>query len=219
MHDVVIIDDHPLFRQGLKDLIAMAGGQLNIVGEADNGKSGLDLVRRLKPAVVLLDLHMKGMGGIETLKEIKTAHPGATTIMITVSDDAENLTAALRAGADGYLLKDMAPDALLASILKTAETGVMDLSNNLVHLLVASMRENTQPRTQETAGLTPQETKVLGLIKDGQSNKQIARELDIAEGTVKIHVKRILKKIHVTSRTQAAVWAVEHLDEGAAPQG
>ncbi|MHB9051385.1 MAG: response regulator, partial [Thiomonas delicata] len=122
MHEVVIIDDHPLFRQGLKDLIAMASDQLVLVGEADNGKDGLDLVRRLEPSVVLLDLHMKGMSGLDTLKEIKTHHPGITTIMITVSDDAENLTASLRAGADGYLLKDMAPEALLAGILKTSET-------------------------------------------------------------------------------------------------
>ena len=208
MHEVVIIDDHPLFRQGLKDLIAMANDQLLLVGEADNGKDGLDLVRRLQPSVVLLDLHMKGMSGLDTLKEIKTHHPGITTIMITVSDDAENLTASLRAGADGYLLKDMAPEALLAGILKTSETGAMALSDNLVNLLVVSLREDPLPKTKEAAHLTPQEANVLAHLKEGKSNKQIARDLHIAEGTVKIHVKRILKKIHVNSRTQAAVWAV-----------
>jgi len=208
MHEVVIIDDHPLFRQGLKDLIAMASDQLVLVGEADNGKDGLDLVRRLEPSVVLLDLHMKGMSGLDTLKEIKTRHPGITTIMITVSDDAENLTASLRAGADGYLLKDMAPEALLAGILKTSETGAMALSDNLVNLLVVSLREDPLPKTKEAANLTPQEANVLAHLKEGKSNKQIARDLHIAEGTVKIHVKRILKKIHVNSRTQAAVWAV-----------
>ncbi|MHB0919446.1 MAG: response regulator [Thiomonas delicata] len=208
MHEVVIIDDHPLFRQGLKDLIAMASDQLVLVGEADNGKDGLDLVRRLEPSVVLLDLHMKGMSGLDTLKEIKTHHPGITTIMITVSDDAENLTASLRAGADGYLLKDMAPEALLAGILKTSETGAMTLSDNLVNLLVVSLREDPLPKTKEAANLTPQEANVLAHLKEGKSNKQIARDLHIAEGTVKIHVKRILKKIHVNSRTQAAVWAV-----------
>ena len=208
LHEVVIIDDHPLFRQGLKDLIAMASDQLVLVGEADNGKDGLDLVRRLEPSVVLLDLHMKGMSGLDTLKEIKTHHPGITTIMITVSDDAENLTASLRAGADGYLLKDMAPEALLAGILKTSETGAMALSDNLVNLLVVSLREDPLPKTKEAANLTPQEANVLAHLKEGKSNKQIARDLHIAEGTVKIHVKRILKKIHVNSRTQAAVWAV-----------
>lgn len=208
MHEVVIIDDHPLFRQGLKDLIAMASDQLVLVGEADNGKDGLDLVRRLEPSVVLLDLHMKGMSGLDTLKEIKTHHPGITTIMITVSDDAENLTASLRAGADGYLLKDMAPEALLAGIIKTSETGAMALSDNLVNLLVVSLREDPLPKTKEAANLTPQEANVLAHLKEGKSNKQIARDLHIAEGTVKIHVKRILKKIHVNSRTQAAVWAV-----------
>ena len=208
MHEVVIIDDHPLFRQGLKDLIAMANDQLILVGEADNGKDGLDLVRRLEPSVVLLDLHMKGMSGLDTLKEIKIHHPGITTIMITVSDDAENLTASLRAGADGYLLKDMAPEALLASILKTSETGAMALSDNLVNLLIVSLRDDPLPKTKEAANLTPQEANVLAHLKEGKSNKQIARDLHIAEGTVKIHVKRILKKIHVNSRTQAAVWAV-----------
>ena len=210
MHEVVIIDDHPLFRQGLKDLIAMANDQLLLVGEADNGKDGLDLVRRLQPSVVLLDLHMKGMSGLDTLKEIKIHHPGITTIMITVSDDAENLTASLRAGADGYLLKDMAPEALLASILKTSETGAMALSDNLVNLLIVSLRDDPLPKTKEAANLTPQEANVLAHLREGKSNKQIARDLHIAEGTVKIHVKRILKKIHVNSRTQAAVWAVEN---------
>ena len=210
MHEVVIIDDHPLFRQGLKDLIAMANDQLILVGEADNGKDGLDLVRRLEPSVVLLDLHMKGMSGLDTLKEIKIHHPGITTIMITVSDDAENLTASLRAGADGYLLKDMAPEALLASILKTSETGAMALSDNLVNLLIVSLRDDPLPKTKEAANLTPQEANVLAHLREGKSNKQIARDLHIAEGTVKIHVKRILKKIHVNSRTQAAVWAVEN---------
>ncbi|MHB9050488.1 MAG: LuxR C-terminal-related transcriptional regulator, partial [Thiomonas delicata] len=128
--------------------------------------------------------------------------------MITVSDDAENLTASLRAGADGYLLKDMAPEALLAGILKTSETGAMTLSDNLVNLLVVSLREDPLPKTKEAANLTPQEANVLAHLKEGKSNKQIARDLHIAEGTVKIHVKRILKKIHVNSRTQAAVWAV-----------
>uniref|UniRef100_E6PQK8 DNA-binding response regulator in two-component regulatory system with NarX (Or NarQ) n=1 Tax=mine drainage metagenome TaxID=410659 RepID=E6PQK8_9ZZZZ len=210
-HEVVIIDDHPLFRQGLKDLIAMASERLVVVGEADNGKDGLELVRRLEPTLVLLDLHMKGISGLDTLRELKAVYPGITTIMVTVSDDAENLTAALRAGADGYLLKDMAPEALLASILKTAETGVMTLSDNLVNLLVVSLREDLLSKTKETAKLTPQEFNVLAHLKEGKSNKQIARDLDIAEGTVKIHVKRILKKINVNSRTQAAVWAVGNI--------
>ncbi len=211
MHDVVLIDDHPLFRQGMKDLLATAADQLRVVGEADNGGEGIAQVRRLKPQVVLLDLHMKGgLDGLDVLRELKAADCAPVTIMVTVSEDAEDLTAALRAGADGYLLKDMAPQELLASVLRTAETGAMALSASLASLLANAMREDARPRSRDAAALTPQENRVLDQIRAGRSNKQIARELDIAESTVKIHVKRVLKKINVSSRTQAAIWALSH---------
>ena len=211
MHDVVLIDDHPLFRQGMKDLLDTASGQLRVVGEADNGIDGIAQVRRLKPQVVLLDLHMKGgLDGLDVLRELKAADGAPVTIMVTVSEDAEDLTAALRAGADGYLLKDMAPQELLASVLRTAETGAMALSASLASLLANAMREDARPRNRDAAALTPQENRVLDQIRAGRSNKQIARELDIAESTVKIHVKRVLKKINVSSRTQAAIWALSH---------
>jgi two-component system nitrate/nitrite response regulator NarL len=211
MHDVVLIDDHPLFRQGMKDLLDTVSGQLRVVGEADNGIDGIAQVRRLKPQVVLLDLHMKGgLDGLDVLRELKAADGAPVTIMVTVSEDAEDLTAALRAGADGYLLKDMAPQELLASVLRTAETGAMALSASLASLLANAMREDARPRNRDAAALTPQENRVLDQIRAGRSNKQIARELGIAESTVKIHVKRVLKKINVSSRTQAAIWALSH---------
>ena len=211
MHDVVLIDDHPLFRQGMKDLLATAADQLRVVGEADNAVDGIAQVRRLKPQVVLLDLHMKGgLDGLDVLRELKAADCAPVTIMVTVSEDADDLTAALRAGADGYLLKDMAPQELLASVLRTADTGAMALSASLAGLLANAMREDARPRSRDAAQLTAQEGRVLDQIRLGRSNKQIARELGIAESTVKIHVKRVLRKLRVGSRTQAAIWALSN---------
>ncbi len=211
VHEVVVIDDHPLFRKGLIALLEAAGGQLRVLGEAGDGLDGLEQVQRLKPSLVLLDLHMKGgPGGLEVLRRIKSAQAPPLVILVTVSEEVEDLTAALRAGADGYLLKDMPPQELLRSVLHTARTGAMALSGGLVGLLAAAMREDTRARSRGAAMLTAQENRVLDQIRLGRSNREIAGELGIAEGTVKIHVKRVLKKINVSSRTQAAIWALSH---------
>ncbi len=211
MHDVVIIDDHPLFRRGLMDLLATVPEQLRVVGEAADGVEGLARIRSLRPTLVLLDLQMKGgLGGLDVLRAIKADDPAPTTIMVTVSEEADDLICALRAGADGYLLKDMAPQDLLDSVLRTAETGAMALSASLVGLLASAMREDARPRSRDAAQLTAQEGRVLDQIRLGRSNKQIARELGIAESTVKIHVKRVLRKLRVGSRTQAAIWALSN---------
>ena len=208
---ILIIDDHPLFRKGLEQLLGLAGGEFSVVGEASSGAEGVELTRHLAPDIVLLDLNMKGMNGIEVLKAIKSRDLASQIIILTVSDAAEDLIAALRSGADGYLLKDMKPGALIDSIRKTAETGQMVLSDQLTNLLVRSLRETPTPKTMGDANLTSQESRILSHIKDGKSNKVIARELGIAEGTVKVHVKRILRKLNLNSRTQAAVWATGKL--------
>ena len=211
VHEVVVIDDHPLFRKGLIALLESAGGQLRVLGEAGDGLDGLEQVQRLKPSLVLLDLHMKGgPGGLEVLRRIKSAQAPPLVILVSVSEAVEDLTAALRAGADGYLLKDMPPQELLRSVLHTARTGAMALSGGLVGLLAAAMREDTRARSRGAAMLTAQESRVLDQIRLGRSNREIAGELGIAESTVKIHVKRVLKKINVSSRTQAAIWALSH---------
>ncbi len=211
VYEVVVIDDHPLFRKGLIALLQSAGGQLRVLGEAGDGLDGLAQVRRLRPSLVLLDLHMKGgPGGLEVLRGIKSAEAPPLVIMVTVSEEIENLTAALRAGADGYLLKDMPPQELLRSVLDTARTGAIALSGSLVGLLAGAMREESRARSRGAAMLTAQENRVLDQIRLGRSNREIADELGIAEGTVKIHVKRVLKKINVSSRTQAAIWALSH---------
>jgi two-component system nitrate/nitrite response regulator NarL len=204
---ILIIDDHPLFRKGLIQLIQSAQ-EFDIVGEASGGKTGIECALALNPDMILLDLNMKDMSGIEVLKAIKAADLDARVIMVTVSDNADDLVAALRAGADGYLLKDMEPEDLLSNI-RAAGTGRMALSDRLTWLLASSLKAENRPKSTSEAGLTEQEGKILELISAGKSNKLIANELGITEGTVKVHVKHLLKKLNLKSRVEAAVWAVE----------
>ncbi len=204
---LLIVDDHPLFRKGVKQLISDAGG-FDLVGEASSGAEGIDLAYLRQPEMILLDLNMKDMSGIDVLKVLKAADFDSRVIMLTVSDQQEDLVAALRAGADGYLLKDMEPEDLVARLTDAAR-GQTVLSPALAGLLVHAMRQDSKPKTPDEAGLTEQERKIVERIAVGKSNKLIARELNIAEGTVKVHVKHLLKKLNLKSRVEAAVWAVE----------
>lgn len=205
---VLIVDDHPLFRRGLIQLIEMAGNDLELVGEASGGKEGIELAHKLQPDIILLDLNMRDMNGVEVLKAVKASDLDSRVVMLTVSDAEEDLVAALRAGADGYLLKDMDPTELLSGIRNAAQ-GQTAVSDNLTGLLVRAIREEARPKSPDEAGLTEQERRILEHIAVGKSNKMIARELSISEGTVKVHVKHILKKLNLRSRVEAAVWAVE----------
>jgi len=204
---IVVIDDHPLFRKGVADLIAMAG-TLQLVGEAASGEQGVELALETHPDLILLDLNMKGMDGIATLKQLKETELESRIIMLTVSDNEEDVVAALRAGADGYLLKDMEPEDIL-ECLSQARKGKLVISDNLTELLAHALREESKPHTPDEAGLTPREDEILGLIAKGYSNKLIARELDISVGTIKVHVKHILKKLRLHTRVEAAVWAIK----------
>ncbi len=206
---VVIVDDHPLFRRGLIQLLQTLP-RFRLVGEASCGKDGIALVRRLRPNLLLLDLNMKDMSGLEVLKAVKRLNAETRVILVTVSDQADDLVAALRDGADGYLLKDMEPEQMLAS-LQAAEEGRLIISEALTHLLAVALRAGNRPASLEEAALTEQEARILELIAAGLSNKLIGRELGIAEGTVKVHVKHLLRKLNLRSRVEAAVWAVEHL--------
>ena len=206
---LIAIDDHPLFRKGVSDLIGMEDC-LSLIGEAANGEDGLALAKEVKPNIILLDLNMKGMDGIATLKAIKEAELDARVIMLTVSDHEEDVVAALRAGADGYLLKDMEPEDTL-DYLRQAAAGKMVISERLTALLAHALRhEASHPSNLSAAGLTAREDQILKLIARGLSNKMIARELDITEGTVKVHVKHLLKKLNLRSRVEVAVWAVNN---------
>ena len=206
-HSVLTIDDHPLFRKGVADLIDM-DDNLTLVGEAANGTDGLALAKALNPDLILLDINMKGMGGIDTLRALKQEDIDAIILMLTVSDNEEDVLSALRIGADGYLLKDMEPEEMLESIHKAIQ-GTLVISDNLTQLLARALREEEslggkRDRTQ----LTSREQQILEQISNGMSNKLIATTLDISEGTVKVHVKHLLKKLNLHSRTEAAVWAL-----------
>jgi len=204
---LLVIDDHPLFRKAILQLVEMTG-DFEVVGEASNGREGLELAQNLQPDMILLDLNMKEMNGIEVLKVIKSWGMDSRVVMLTVSDEASDLIAALRAGADGYLLKEMEPEDLFAK-LKAAAAGQVTLTERLTRLLAHSLREDSKPKDPAQAGLTEQESRILDQIALGKSNKLIARELNISDGTVKVHVKHLLRKLNLRSRVEAAVWAVD----------
>jgi two-component system nitrate/nitrite response regulator NarL len=202
---ILIVDDHPLFRKGVIQLI-QAAPEFRFVGEAASGREGIQLARSLHPDMILLDLNMKDMNGVEVLKTLKDEGLDSRIIMLTVSDQAEDLMAALQAGADGYLLKDMEPEDLMQQLAEAAR-GKITISERLTQLLVASLREKGRPISLAEAALTEQESRILEHLVEGKSNKLIARDMGIAEGTVKVHVKHLLKKLNLRSRVEAAVWA------------
>ena len=204
---VLVIDDHPLMRKGILQLIALEDS-LRVVGEAGDGRQGLELARRLQPDLILLDLNMRGLSGLDTLKALKAADSDARVIILTVSDHEDDVVAALRAGADGYLLKDMEPEEVLDS-LKAAAQGRMALGERVAEILADALRRENQPKPVDSVRLTEREREILALIAVGHSNKLIARELKITEGTVKVHVKHLLHKLDLVSRVEAAIWAVK----------
>jgi len=207
--EIIIVDDHPLFRKGVSQLLAMDPA-LRAVGEAQSGEEALNLAREHDPDLILLDLNMRGMDGIATIRALREADVQARIVVLTVSDNDEDVVSALRAGADGYLLKDMEPEALLARI-KEAATGRMVLSESLTQVLAEAVSgHRTNDESELLRALTSRELEVLKGLSKGMSNKLIARKYDIAEGTVKVHVKNVLRKLNLRSRVEAAVWAVNH---------
>jgi two-component system nitrate/nitrite response regulator NarL len=206
---IVIIDDHPLLRKGLQQLADLSP-ELDIIGEADSGEQGLAMVHELQPDLVLLDLNMPGMNGLEALNALKQLEPTPRVAILTVSNAQEDVVAALRGGADGYLLKDMDPEELLNKLHELAE-GRLVMSPNIAECLALSLRaENQGVQESGAKELTEREREILIHISRGESNKLIARKLNIAETTVKVHVKHLLKKLGLKSRVEAAVWAVTH---------
>jgi two-component system nitrate/nitrite response regulator NarL len=204
---IVVIDDHTLFRRGMIALLAREPG-FAVVGEAADGFEGIRTVAAQKPDVVLLDLNMPGISGIEALRVIQKEAPRTHVVMLTVSEDAEDLLTALRSGAQGYLLKNIDSEFLVASIRRAAE-GESVISPEMTGKLVREVRTGGGAVPPDHA-LSPREREILQHLAKGSSNKEIARALDVAESTVKIHVQHILRKLNLTSRVQAAVWAIEH---------
>ena len=205
---IMLVDDHPMLRRGLSDLLSMEDDLLP-VAQAASGEEALMLAERHELDLILLDLNMPGMDGIETIRALRAAGVDTRIVIFSVSDDHDDVLEALREGADGYLLKDMEPEELIEQI-RLAGQGKMALSAELTQVLAQAIRGRPAASQAQPSMLTKREKDVLKLIAKGQSNKMIARSLDIAEGTVKVHVKRLLSKLGMRSRTEAAVWVVEN---------
>lgn len=205
---ILIVDDHPLFRRGVRQLLEMEPGFAPIA-EASSGQEAIRIATETEPDLILLDLNMDGMNGIDVLKALRAAGTASRIVLLTVSDAEDDVVAALRAGADGYLLKDMEPEDLLARIRQAAE-GRMVVSEHLATTLAAAVGGKRGAGADAIDSLTRRELDILSALAKGASNKMIARRFDISEGTVKVHVKNLLKKLQLRSRTEAAVWAVRH---------
>jgi two-component system nitrate/nitrite response regulator NarL len=202
----LIIDDHPLFRRGVRQLLALEA-RFEVVGEAAGGQEGIEQAKLHDPDLILLDLNMKGIDGLETLRTMRDLGIDARIILLTVSNSPDDLMAAIRAGSDGYILKDNDPEEILRMIASAME-GKNPISPELASLLAGALRGEAVAEQRTQTSLTERESAILKYLATGMSNKLIARELDIMESTVKVHVRNLLKKLHFRSRVEAAVWAV-----------
>lgn len=204
---ILLIDDHPMLRNGVKQLISLEP-TLRVIGEADDGITGIKIAEEQDPDLILLDLNMPGMNGFEVLDSLRSHELSGRIILFTVSNYGEDLINALKRGADGYLLKDMEPEKLIVA-LKEAASGKMVVSPTLASILAESLRDNRTTTDHNLLALTPRETHILDLISQGLSNKLIANKLQITESTVKVHVKHLLKKLNLKSRVEAAIWVLQ----------
>lgn len=207
-HSVLIIDDHPLLRRGITQLLELES-DLETAGEASNGDEGLRLAREMRPDLILLDLNMNGRTGVETLRAMRAEGMDGAIVVLTVSDSDDDIAASLRAGASGYLLKDMEPEALVAQ-LRRAVAGEIVVSEGLTASLVRALSDDQCQKATELDNITAREREILRHLGRGESNKMIARNLGITEGTTKVHVKNLLKKLGFRSRVEAAICAVHN---------
>ena len=227
---LLVVDDHNLFRRGLVALLSQ-DKRFEVVGEAGDAVQAIADVRQLRPDLVLLDNHMPGVNGVQAIGDIKVAYPGVRIVMLTVSESANDLAAGLKAGAEGYLLKTVDTQELCNSLQRVCDGDSVispEMMGKLVRLLrqtpgASELAADAAPTTSSQQApvaltlepddpihsLSPRETEILKLIAKGDSNKHIARALDIAETTVKIHVQHILRKLNMGNRVHAAVYATE----------
>jgi two-component system, NarL family, nitrate/nitrite response regulator NarP len=199
---IMIVDDHPLMRRGIRQLLALEP-KLQVVAEANNGTEALAEARRLAPDVILLDLNMKGMSGLDTLKALRNEEISARILVLTVSDARNDIYAMVDAGADGYLLKDSEPEQLLQQILRGAQ------GENVFSEVVVEYLANRPHSSNPFRLLTERELDVLQEVARGLSNKEIATTLHISEETVKVHIRNMLRKLDVRSRVAATVLWLE----------
>ena len=208
---VLLIDDHTLFRVGLEGLLSSRG--IEVVASVNSGQECLPIINEHKPDVILLDMRMPGIDGLGVLAMLRDKGLEMPIAMLTTSSEETDLVDSLRAGAQGYLLKDMEPDDLVLA-LRDIVAGKTVVAPDLAPILAKAVQGKSDVGRNEKvtpfAHLTPRETEILALLAEGQSNKAIARNLGISDGTVKLHVKAILRKLEVHSRVEAAVMAVEH---------
>ena len=202
---VLIIDDHPLVREGVRNFLQRQR-DITVVGEAGSGQEGLRLASDLAPDVVLMDLVMPEMDGVETTRRLKQISPSTQVIVLTSFDDDEHILPAIRAGALSYILKDVSTAALAEAVRKAAR-GEVTMTPQVAARVMEELRQGGQPSSQADADLSEREVEVLRLIAEGRSNTEIAERLVISEHTVKRHVSNILSKLHLADRTQAAVYA------------
>jgi DNA-binding NarL/FixJ family response regulator len=204
---VLIVDDHTMVRMGLEHLLE-SYDDIDVVGAARSGEEAIGLTDTVSPQVVLMDMAMPEMDGIETTRRLVAAHPGVSVIALSTHNDPQQVVGALDAGAHGYLVKDVEPDVLVAGIRSVLDGGA-PLSPSVAGHLLRGGWQLDAPASQ----LTRRELEVLRLIVDGYHNKQIATALGISEKTVKTHCSRLFQRIGVSDRTQAAVWAERNLPE------
>lgn len=209
---ILVVDDHTLFRRGLTALLSREA-QFQVVGDAADAGEAQRRAAALQPDLILLDNHLPGVNGVDALPPLRAAAPHARVLMLTISEDEADLAAALRGGACGYLLKTMEGDALAAAI-RRAMRGESVIAPEMTGKLVAAFQAASAPPAeappQPGETLSPREREILRFVARGASNKEIARDLGIAETTVKIHVQHLLRKLGLGSRVQAAVYASEH---------
>ena len=214
---LLVVDDHPLFRRGLVSWLSQ-DSRFSVVGEAGDIGEAFRILSHQEPDLLLLDNHLPGVKGVEAIVSLKQGHENLRILMLTVSEDEDDLANALQNGADGYLLKTLESDQLCEAIVKVAE-GQSVVSPEMMSKLVSALRQPTVPSAIESDNghplkvlerLSPREMEIFLLIAKSLSNKHIARDLDIAETTVKIHIQHIFKKLEMTSRVQVAVLVATH---------
>ncbi|MEV7236139.1 response regulator transcription factor [Streptomyces sp. NPDC051020] len=203
---VLLVDDHQVVRRGLRTFLEIQD-DIEVVGEAADGAEGVARSEELRPDVVLMDIKMPGTDGIEALRKLRGLDNPAKVLIVTSFTEQRTVVPALRAGASGYVYKDVDPEAL-AGAIRSVHAGHVLLQSEVAGALLA--QEDTGAGTGRGSTLTEREREVLGLIADGRSNREIARSLVLSEKTVKTHVSNILMKLDLADRTQAALWAVRH---------
>jgi NarL family two-component system response regulator LiaR len=207
---VLVVDDHAIVRQGLRTFLELQP-DMEVVGEGTNGIEAVDLARRMQPDIILLDLVMPEMDGIQATPQILKTCPNSRIIILTSFSEEDKVLPAIRSGAEGYLLKDIAPDELVQAV-RDAYLGQVQLHPDVARKLMSAVAESA-PKARKTpdtpGGLTEREHDVLCLIAEGMNNRDIAEKLFISEKTVKTHVSNILGKLGVADRTQAAIYALQ----------